>query len=417
MGRRSAGELGSYGPAPGAAMPRLGELIGHAFGVKPADGSAWLRDSVSAGRCELRTLGATDPRGARPDACLSLIPMGQFFGGRSVPMMGIAGVAVAPEARGRGLARRIMSAAMNELAERGVAVSTLYASTQSLYRQVGFEAAGHRGLTTVPIEHIDVRERGGPGETWRTAVNEKQLGIGELYRQWATDHDGMIDRGVYVWSRVWKWRDREATGFAAIDADGDLDAYVALATESLPSRRLKLLVTDAAWRSARGLRRLWGFLHDYASMADAVVLSGGPAHPMLWALGQQRFTYEFKDFWMIRLCDAPTAIAARGYWPTARGRVRLAITDEVVPANAGRWVLEVADGVGSLTRPGRAASGRGGTKGEVRCTINALAAMYSGFATPGAMKAVGMLDGGDDELATLGGLLAGRGTPGMTDFF
>lgn len=406
-----------YGPAPGSAYARLGELIGHAFGVKPADGANWLRDSVTGGRCELRTLGGGSP--ARPDACLSLIPMGQFFGGRSVPMVGVAGVAVAPEARGQGLARRLMAHAVTELAERRVPLSTLYASTQALYRQSGYEAAGHRGVTSVPIEHIDVRERAAPGERWEVLTPAQQRLIEPVYARWAAAHDGMLDRGRYVWARVWKWREREATVFAAMGAGprpGGVEAYVALATESLPSRRLKLVVADAAWTTPRGLRRLWGFLHDYASMADAVVLSGGPAHPMLWPLAQQRWSYEFKDLWMLRLCHLPAAIAARSYWPGVSGRVRLVVDDAVVPANAGAWELRVEGGTGELRRPAGARSGPRGD-GEVRCGINALAAIYSGLATPAALRLAGLLEGDAEAVERLGGLMASRGAPAMTDFF
>ncbi len=52
-------------------------------------------------------------------ACALRVPMGQFFGGRSVAMMGVAGVAVAPEARGRGLATRVMQEVLREAREEG----------------------------------------------------------------------------------------------------------------------------------------------------------------------------------------------------------------------------------------------------------------------------------------------------------
>lgn len=48
-----------------------------------------------------------------PAASLVRVPVGQRFGGRSVPMLGIAGVAVPPERRGGGLARRLMADAIS----------------------------------------------------------------------------------------------------------------------------------------------------------------------------------------------------------------------------------------------------------------------------------------------------------------
>ena len=60
-------------------------------------------------------------------------PFGQFFGGRSVRAGGVAGVAVAPEARGRGHAQRVMRASIADQRVRGEANSILDPATTSLY--------------------------------------------------------------------------------------------------------------------------------------------------------------------------------------------------------------------------------------------------------------------------------------------
>uniref|UniRef100_A0ACD5H2L2 GNAT family N-acetyltransferase n=1 Tax=Desertifilum tharense IPPAS B-1220 TaxID=1781255 RepID=A0ACD5H2L2_9CYAN len=46
---------------------------------------------------------------------LALIKMGQWFGGQRVPMTGIAAVGIAPEYRGTGAAKTLMSEALREL--------------------------------------------------------------------------------------------------------------------------------------------------------------------------------------------------------------------------------------------------------------------------------------------------------------
>ena len=73
----------------------LGALLAHAFGFPPEDAAAWFEragsENVLAYREEAGVAGG-----------LLLVPMGQFFGGRSVPMMGVAGVGIAPERRGSG---------------------------------------------------------------------------------------------------------------------------------------------------------------------------------------------------------------------------------------------------------------------------------------------------------------------------
>src|SRR6185436_7073115 len=54
--------------------------------------------------------------------------VGQFFGGRSVPCAVITAVKLAPEARGAGLGRALMTEVVRALSAKGVTLSTLYPS-------------------------------------------------------------------------------------------------------------------------------------------------------------------------------------------------------------------------------------------------------------------------------------------------
>ena len=51
---------------------------------------------------------------------------------------------------------------------------------------------------------------------------------------------------------------------------------------------------------------------------------------------------------MLRVVDAPAAIAARGFPAATSLSVPLDIADGALPANAGRWELTVAEGKGAL---------------------------------------------------------------------
>ncbi len=68
--------------------------------------------------------------------------MRQWWSGRAVPMAGVASVRVAPEDRGRGIARRLMAAVLADVAARGYPLSVLYPATMPLYRSFGWELAG-----------------------------------------------------------------------------------------------------------------------------------------------------------------------------------------------------------------------------------------------------------------------------------
>ena len=72
-----------------------------------------LADQAAAGR----NLGAFD--GDRLVGAATFHDMRQWWCGRAVPMAGVAAVMVAPEDRGRGVGRRLMTAVLEEMAARG----------------------------------------------------------------------------------------------------------------------------------------------------------------------------------------------------------------------------------------------------------------------------------------------------------
>ncbi len=66
------------------------------------------------------------------------LAQGHWFGGRSVPASGIAGVAVAADQRGRGLSRRVITRLLADVRERGAVISTLFDTTPVPYRRLGW---------------------------------------------------------------------------------------------------------------------------------------------------------------------------------------------------------------------------------------------------------------------------------------
>ncbi|HZM00306.1 MAG TPA: GNAT family N-acetyltransferase, partial [Planctomycetota bacterium] len=137
--RRQTDRAGrAYGPPRGEReLAAFAEIASACFNVPEEDTRTWFE------RGGLRNLRLQRDGGAVA-AGLLLVPMGQWFGGRAVPMTGIAGVGVPAERRGRGAALSLMRAALAELRRSGVALSTLYPATTALYRAVGYEVAGGR---------------------------------------------------------------------------------------------------------------------------------------------------------------------------------------------------------------------------------------------------------------------------------
>src|SRR5262249_44200184 len=100
--------------------------------------SSWSQWMDRLGRDNLRVF----EEGGRIIGGVGFYRMAQWFGGQSGPLCGVAGVTIALESRGRGRAAKMCGQMLLELAEEGVPLAGLYASTARLYRSIGFEQAG-----------------------------------------------------------------------------------------------------------------------------------------------------------------------------------------------------------------------------------------------------------------------------------
>lgn len=392
-----------------ADLPRVARLLHHAFAGQEDMCGIWLRD---AGLEHTRVMG--EP-GREVDATLVRIPMGQYFGGNSVPMLGIAGVAVAPEARGRGTARQLMEETIRECAREGWALSGLYASTQSLYRQIGYEQAGHRFETRIAASRVmdrgGLQKQDGDSEVvTRQLVDADDDGVRACYAQFAAMFNGLLDRGAYCWQRIRKMRDGTPTKGFGFVAGGRLEGYLYLHQTRKPETgHHDVSVADMAFTTPRGARAAVRFLSNFGTVADDISFFGGPLHPLLALLPQQIYQVVKRDYWMIRVVDVKRALESRGYPRGFTASVGLEITDALVPANHGTWMLEVADGTGRVTP---------GVKGlSLRLDIRSLGPVYSGLWTPHQAAMLGLIEGDPRAMDAATAIFAGGGTPWMIDMF
>jgi predicted acetyltransferase len=321
---------------------------------------------------------------------LAAYRFGQFFGGASVPVAGIAGVGIAPDARGRGLAKTMLLRTLAEL-RSDTPIAGLYASTTTLYRSCGFEQAGTAMYFTAPLASFP---RGDRALACSQLPPKTHAPLHAAYDARARGWTGHLDRTTAIWDRVVEPYDDVAYAYVVGDGDG----YLVFQQKSLPdSLHFRVVVRDVVMGSRPAAQRILGFLHDLRSLAEDILWRGCAADPLLTLLPEQTHTVRRHERWMLRILDASRALAARGY-PPLDAEVHLAIHDAHFPENAGRHVFSIARGVGQVERGGR---------GEVTLDIRGLAELYSGFATTHALRAAGLIDGPDEALATLATAFAG----------
>lgn len=367
------------------------DLSERAFGVMTAaERENWKR-TAAAHVARGGFLGAF--AGGRPAGVAMYHDMRQWWHGRAVPMAGVGGVKMAPEYRGRGIGRRLMTELLGQIAERGYPVSALYPATMSIYRSLGWEVAGCRDKVTIPARELrsliepDPAVTGVAGDL-RAAVNgvgvrragpddaaEVITVLGRIHE--SGRHCGPLTRDV---TAVRDWLSRD-TVYAYLAGDGFL-AYQWAGDDDR-----EIFAERVAAASPLTLRALWSVLASHSSTARTVRAKLAPSDPLWWLAREVDVQVAHRWMWMLRIVDAPAAIAARGFPPSVSLSVPLAIADALRPSNSGRWRLEVAGGTGVLTPDG------GGTGAPLTLGARGLAALYGG--TPLAtLRHAGLVSGG-----------------------
>ncbi len=383
-----------YGPITEEDLPELAKILSWSFNFPPDDAPVWMR---RAGLENVRALR----RAGKIEATCVLIPHAQFFAGKSVPAMGIAGVATPAESRGTGGAVAIMRAVLRELAERGVATSNLYPASLTLYRRVGYEVAGRRWEIKAPLA-VMPRDSGG-GLPMREIREDERPRLEAVYREHARHVNGYLDRGPYVWKRVFEPRGERARAFVA----GEDEGYVVYYEKHGGTVDYSLFATDLVARTPAAARRLLGFLGNHGTLADSVTWHGAPSGALVHLLPALGCTIRMQHPWMTRIVDLPRALAARGWPPGAGGSLELEVKDDLLPGNDGRFVLTVVGGEASVERGGR---------GTFQLDVRALSALFSAHATARDLALAGSLHAPEDDLVRADALFA-CASPCLADFF
>jgi predicted acetyltransferase len=400
--------VSDYGPPSGEReLSAIAAIVAQCFNTPAEDVGPWL---ARAGQRNLRVRR----HGGQVCACLLIIPMGQWFGGRSVPMGGIAAVGVPAEHRGAGHALAITRAAVAEMAGDGLLLSTLYPATTHLYRQAGYEVAGGRFELRLQPQLIGLRERELP---LRPAVADDLPAIRQLAARRAALGQGALDRGEYIWSRIREPRAKPARGYV-VERDGRLEGYAYLQQVFGAGRpgHYDVVATDCAALTPQAGRRLLTLFADHGSLADSVTLHGGPADPLLALLPDRSWTARLVDPWMIRVLDVKGALEARGWPAAARGELLLDVRDELLPRNRGRFLLEVEGGRARVGAAPAALQASHAQPPALQLDVRGLSPLYSSYMAPGELLAAGLLAGPPEALDVAASLFAGP-APVMSDMF
>ncbi|GAA5172771.1 GNAT family N-acetyltransferase [Amycolatopsis dongchuanensis] len=356
-----------------------------AFGGPATPGPSWPGDPATF-------RGFVAESGGEPCGFLRIRRMGQFFGGRVVPMGGLASVAVDPHARGQGVAGGLVAAALEAMRADGQPLSALFTSVPALYRGRGWERSG-------VVERVELGMtafRGVPGGKYalRPLTKSTSDELRACYLELACDLDGMLAGHTP--------NGDPDLGSAVVDSEGKLRGYLAL-----DRRDGELDVHDFVALDQEAAATLLRALASWAGLVDKVRLR--LPEPDVVSMLLPDAGVRMIEPWYLRVVDFPAAVAARG-WPAARflaegTQTCVEIVDEHAPWQAGTYRLVVRDGtvhcVPIDARP------------DVRLHARALGPWYSGAVPTTTLRRTGLCTG---DGSTLDALVTST-TPRMLDSF
>jgi len=335
---------------------------------------------------------------------LGAAPVGQWFGGRSVPMGAVFAVAIAPEYRSTGVGAALMGNALGWMRERGLALSTLFPATQPVYRRVGYEQAGMLYLYKQPIATLPTDR---DGLAVRRALETDRDSLERLYAERAARTAGHMDRDRVMWDDVWQPKHEQVDAYV-VEQEGIPQGYAVYTHSRDPDGRVYSLVAkDLVAVTPAAARALLGFFAGHRATRQTLEWRGPAADPLLLHLPNQDYTHQRRKLWMLRILDVEAALTARGYRPDIDTELHLDLRDDVLPINGGRWTMRVANGKAEVQRGGH---------GSLRLGVRGLASLYSGLHSAEDLAIAGLVEGSPRELARASTIFAGP-APWMPDHF
>jgi predicted acetyltransferase len=316
---------------------------------------------------------------------------------------GVSFVSVLPSHRRRGILSAMMRRQLVGIAARGEAIAALFASESGIYGRYGYGcASGQLRLTIRRGEAALSPVTAGGAGTGHGSVRLRAARPAELRGELATVYDSAVPHRPGMMARDERWWQgiladpefgRRGMGPLKCLLAGDESGprgYALYRTkpdwaeDGLPSGSLsvrELIAADATATAA-----LWADLLTRDLIGEVVAGQRPVDDPLLEMLADRRRARAcLTDGLWIRLTDVPAALCGRRY--SCAADVVIEVTDELLPANAGRWRLQCPGPADS----GTASCERSTAAADIVLPVAALGAGYLGGTRLRALAAAGLV--------------------------
>ncbi|MEP7158010.1 MAG: GNAT family N-acetyltransferase [Chloroflexota bacterium] len=328
------------------------DTVNVAFG-EPTDDAQFLLDQALFE--PERVLGAYDGE--------TLVGGGAAFsfrmtvpGGARVRTAGVTGVGVLPTHRRQGILRQLMARQLNDVRSAGEPLAALVASEGSIYQRFGYGIGILLGQIDIERDRAAFRAPTSPVGTVRLVDKDEARRLMPLvYDPVCAATPGFIERGPAWWDErladIEVHRRGAGPQYRAIyEHDGHVLGYARYRIKSdwteIASASV-LMVNELIGADPIAERELWRYVFGVDLVARIKYRWGPPNHPLLLMVAEpRRLALRVSDAIWLRIVDVPAALTARSY--AQDGSLVLDVSDEFLPAAAGRWRLTVSGTAGKV---------------------------------------------------------------------
>jgi predicted acetyltransferase len=310
--------------------------------------------------------------GGRLVSAMTEIEFLMRFDGQSVPMIGIGGVGTLPEARKGGHVRAMFEKFLPEAYEKGVIFSNLHPFSFDFYRKFGYELAHSRNEITIPageFSHHKLR-----GQFTLIFPGDDTSALNEIHKNYIADLNHGICRDYWPDNRAWKrvMRDPYASGvflYLWRDEAGSSRAYIQYEDKFEDDEHI-MYVRELAFT---GRDALYGVLSlvsgleaQFEKFRWLMPTFLDPAD-FISEVNELEQTMIPRD--MTRVINVKAALEKMRR-PGGEGSWVIAVNDEMIAANSGRYLVEYASNESRVTRTQKEA--------DISCDIPTLSQLVTG---------------------------------------
>ncbi|MDN3496032.1 GNAT family N-acetyltransferase [Planococcus sp. APC 4015] len=326
-------------------------------------------------------------------------------GGRDIPSCAISAVTVSPTHRRRGVARAMLEGELRAAHAAGLPAAMLTVSESTLYGRYGFAPAALAASWRIDVKRASWIGPQPGGRVDFVSREDARTLLESIHARARLGVPGEADVSPGTWDQFTGTTPTSenpgatrAIRYADDDAEVRGVAVYTVRENDADVTRSSVTITYLLAETDDAYAALWRFFVELDLIGEVSAGALSVDEPLRWMLSDQRAaTVTVTDHQYVRVLDVKAALEARVFG--ADGTIVLDVSDPLGFV-AGRWLLEVADGVGAVSAlDGDAPDGAV----EVSLGVEELSAVYLGGVSLATLAAAGRVKTPDAATARVFG--------------